>query len=141
LHAQKFGWPNVPHTAIALAVLLLLGCLSGSVQKLTTSPFISEQEAIAIAVKLSAQGEFRLEGSKEPPRNIRARLLPDSLTSPDCMQYQEPPIAAWCIGMDGHWLAGGIAISPTGTILTEVTHLTVTLDARTGQLMSIDSTK
>ncbi len=107
---------------------------------------ISEQAAIAAALKYATLGDGHISSAQEPPRNIHAELLPLDQARDQLIAYgwssnsaESSNVAIWLITLDGTWTVNGPPQLPgiTPSPLAPLHQLVVALDAGTGAVRFI----
>ncbi len=110
----------------------------------TASPFLTEQQAIEMAIKYALAPQPEISGSKVPPTNTQAQLMTffdanklvsgsDRLAPGD-----DPNQMVWVVSMDGLWtneMPRRFTPSPNSPTDVPTRHFTFVLDAKTGAFM------
>ncbi len=110
----------------------------------TASPFLTEQQAIAMAIKYALVAQPEISGSKVPPTNTHAQLMSffdanklvsgsDRLAPGD-----DPDQMVWVVSMDGLWtieMPRQFTPIPSSPTDVPIRHFTFVLDAKTGAFM------
>ena len=112
----------------------------GGSQTSPPSPFISEQQAIEIAIKSASMGRPELSGAKIPPKNVRAEQMTLAAALKRVMgdvgvpAGEDPNMMVWVVSMEGIWTDE--FPRPTGIPSPEPYHrFSVILNAKTGAEM------
>ncbi|MEP7189740.1 MAG: hypothetical protein ABI901_11180, partial [Roseiflexaceae bacterium] len=104
---------------------------------------ISEQEAIAAALRYGTNGDGHISQAQEPPRSTHAQLMLADKDRDQLVAYGVSRNAAdslhgaiWLITLDGTWSLNGPPQLPgtTAPLLEPLHHLIVVLDAGTGSV-------
>jgi hypothetical protein len=128
---------------IIFTVVFLVGCSANSnaLQTVTPSPFISEQQAIEIAIKDASMGHPELSRAKTPPKNAQAEVITlaaaeKRLTGHDSVPVgYDPNMMVWFVSMEGIWTDE----FPRPTDLPSPEpyhHFSIILNAKTGETMA-----
>ncbi|HKZ79068.1 MAG TPA: hypothetical protein VI793_19205 [Anaerolineales bacterium] len=96
---------------IVFMVLSLASCSTASKEQRTStpSPFISQQEAIDIALEISSMSQPEISGALTKPENIQAELTTLIVATKRLMGSDSigagysPDMMVWLITMDGTW--------------------------------------
>jgi hypothetical protein len=123
-------------TICLLALFLITSCKSISQ---SSSPSITKQEAMEVAIEIASMSRPEIDGLQGEISNIHAEQMTldeavkkiDERNQPSSLY--DPNMMVWFITMDGLWL-GGMSIPDAVTTPTPVPyhHYAIILDAKTG---------